>query len=95
MNRRWLSIRTVIALLLVLSLSLVLLHSHPDGPGQQDCGLCYAQHMPGMQAATTNLLVSPALYERRGAAEEPSLESDEFFQAHRGRAPPRSLSASL
>ena len=91
MNRRWLPIRTALAILLVLSLSLVLIHAHQDGPGQ-DCGLCYAQHMPGIQSAATNLLAAPALYEWRTASEAPSLESHAFFPAHPGRAPPQSFS---
>ena len=91
MNRRWHSFRAGLAILLVLSLSLVLIHWHQETPGQ-DCGLCAAQQMPGIQSTTTNLLALPAIYGWRAVAQEPSLESNAFVPAHPGRAPPQSLS---
>ena len=80
------------ALLLLLSLSLVLIHQHPDGAGK-DCGLCDVQRTPGLHSTSEHLLATPALYEWRSAAEEPSLESSSFVPTHRGRAPPRSFSS--
>src|SRR5262245_13793562 len=45
---RWQTIgRMVVASLLVVSLTLLVVHSH-HGPNGEDCRLCYVQKMPGL-----------------------------------------------
>jgi hypothetical protein len=93
MNRRaQLVLRSTIAILLLLSLSVVTVHWHDDKQGQ-DCGLCYAHQMPGLQGTDTPLLAVPGISERRSAVSEQVLVSTAFVPSHPGRAPPRSLSS--
>lgn len=88
MHQRWIPLlRISIAILVILSLSTVLVHWHEDKAGQ-DCGLCAAQQMPGMQSATGVLLVGPALHEWRFVAQDNAQESAIITLVHFGRAPP-------
>jgi len=93
MSRRWLPVlRSSVAILLLLSLSFVLVHWHPD-KSSQDCGLCYAHQMPGLQSAGHYLIAAPNLYVSRLTLSVPVFDSNAYVPAHPGRAPPRSLSA--
>jgi len=85
-------LRSTLAILMVLSLTLVLVHWHQEKPGQ-DCGLCYAHQMSGLHAATGPLLTIPKVSEWRRANSQQILESSAFVPAHPGRAPPKSLSS--
>jgi hypothetical protein len=88
MHQRWIPLlRISIAILVILSLSTVLVHWHEDKAGQ-DCGLCAAQHMPGLQSTTGVLLVIPALHEWRFIAQDDAQESAITTLVHFGRAPP-------
>ena len=92
MNRRaQLVLRSTIALLLLLSLTVVTVHWHDDKQGR-DCGLCYAHQMPGLQGTDVPLLTFPGVSERRSPVSEQVLVSHAFVPSHPGRAPPRSLS---
>jgi hypothetical protein len=93
MDRRWLPVlRSSVAVLVLLSLSFVLVHWHPD-KSSQDCGLCYAHQMPGLQIAGHSLVTGPNLYVWRLTSCAPVFDSHAFVPAHPGRAPPRSLSS--
>jgi hypothetical protein len=93
MSRRWIPVlRSSIAILVLLSLSFVLVHWHPE-KSNQDCGLCYAHQMPGLQGSGHFLVAAPNLYEWRLISSAPILESRAFVPAHPGRAPPQSLSS--
>jgi hypothetical protein len=83
-------LRGSIAILLLFSLAVVLVHWHDDRPGQ-DCGLCYAHQMPGLQSATSPMLGVPEASESRLTDTEQILVSSAFVPSHPGRAPPRSL----
>jgi hypothetical protein len=87
MNRRWLPFRAALAILVVLSLSLVLIHWHQDSPGQ-DCGLCATQHMPTLQSTPQGVATEPVVFEWWHSTESPASESSAFLPAHPGRAPP-------
>jgi hypothetical protein len=91
-RRAQLVLRSTIAILLLVSLTIVSVHWHDDKPGQ-DCGLCYAHQMPGLQGTGASLLVIPGIYEWRSAVSEQVLVSNAFVPSHPGRAPPRSLSS--
>ena len=84
-------LRSSIAILVLFSMAFVLVHWHEEKPGQ-DCGLCYAHQMPGLQDAKAPLLAGPGAYEWRSAASEQVLVSHAFVPSHPGRAPPLSLS---
>jgi hypothetical protein len=73
---------------------MILVHQHREGIGK-DCGLCYAQQLPGLHDTVENPLATPAMSGSRSATQEPSLESIAFVAAHPGRAPPISLSANF
>jgi len=90
-RRAQLVLRSTIAILVLLSLSLVTVHWHDDKQGQ-DCGLCYAHQMPGLQGTDTPLIAVPEISEWRSAVSEQVLVSNAFVPSHPGRAPPRSLS---
>ena len=90
-RRRLPLLRSTLAILMVLSLTLVLVHWHQERPGQ-DCGLCYAHQMPGLDGAAGPLLAIPEVSECPSANFESVLESSAFVPAHPGRAPPLSLS---
>ena len=51
--------RVFVALVLVASLSLILVHSHRDARGQ-DCGLCSVQQMPGLEHVSSAFSFVPA-----------------------------------
>jgi hypothetical protein len=92
MRRRGNSLlRSSIAILILLSLATVLVHWHEDKPGQ-DCGLCAAQQMPGLQAGTSTLLTLPVLHESRFVLQDQVQESVGELPLHSGRAPPTVLS---
>jgi hypothetical protein len=92
MIRRWQPVaRSTIAILLLLSLSVVFVHWHQDKTGR-DCGLCYAHQMPGLQNAAEPLPAVPRVTEWRLVVPEAVLESSAFVLSHSGRAPPLSLS---
>ncbi len=86
-NRGRFPIRALVAVVLLISLSLVMIHWHQEGAGQ-DCGLCAAQHMPGLQSATQSITALPQVLEWRHSTEAPSPEFTAFLPAHPGRAPP-------
>jgi hypothetical protein len=90
-RRAQLVLRSTIAILLLLNLFVVTVHWHDDRQGQ-DCGLCYAHQMPGLQGTGAPLLAVPGISERRSAVSEQVLVSNAFVPSHPGRAPPRSLS---
>ena len=93
MHPHWRQIlRGSITILVLVSLSLVFVHWHEDKPGQ-DCGLCYAHQMPGLENAADPLLSVPQLAEWRFAVPAEILESSAFVTAHPGRAPPRLFSS--
>ena len=93
MVRHWQPLfRSSVAILLLLSLSFVLVHWHEDNKPGQDCGLCYAHQMPGLQSAAKPLLIVPRITEWRSAVPEAVLEFNAFVLSHSGRAPPLSLS---
>ena len=87
MSRRWFSIRALAAVLLVLSLSLVMIHWHQEGTGQ-DCGLCAAHQMPGLEGTAQAAPATPQVVELRPHAGPVQFESNAFVPAHPGRAPP-------
>jgi hypothetical protein len=87
MSRRWFSIRAVAALLLILSLSLVMIHWHQEGNGQ-DCGLCATHQMPGLKGTAQIVPTAPQIFEWRSVTESVLSESSTFVPANPGRAPP-------
>jgi hypothetical protein len=92
MSRRWLPVlRSSVAILVLLSLSFVLVHWHPE-KSSQNCGLCYAHQMPGLQSAGHSLISAPNLDGWRIPLTAPVFDSNAFVPGHPGRAPPRSLS---
>ena len=92
MLRRWLPLlRSSIAILVVLSLAIVLVHWHEDKAGQ-DCGLCAAHQMPGLQSATGILFGSPTMHEWRYLMLEQTQDAVSISLSHAGRAPPAVLS---
>jgi len=93
MVRRWNPLlRSSIAILIVLGLSLVLVHWHPEKAGQE-CGLCTAHQMPGLQSTTVLLLATPGISEWRPRAIEQLIVFSVSIPSHAERAPPRSLSS--
>jgi len=91
-RRAQLVLRSTIAILLLISLTVVMVHWHDDKQGQ-DCGLCYAHQMTGLQSTDAPLLYVPEVAEGRAAVSEQVLVSNAFVPSHPGRAPPRSLSS--
>jgi hypothetical protein len=91
MSRRWFSIRAIAAVLLILSLSLVMIHWHQEGAGQ-DCGLCATHQMAGLEGTAQVAPAAPQRIEWRYHTESASSESSAFIPAHPGRAPPASSS---
>ena len=88
MHQRWIPLlRSSIAIIVILSLSLVLVHWHEDKAGQ-DCGLCAAQQMPGLQGSAAVLLAAPILHEWRFITRDNAQESSKATRLHFGRAPP-------
>jgi hypothetical protein len=85
-------LRSFIAVLLILGLSLVLVHWHPEKSGQ-DCGLCVAHQMPGLQSSAVPFVESPGVYEWYAVLSEQILISSAFVPSHAGRAPPSPFSA--
>ena len=90
-RRAQLVLRSTIAILLLFSLTIVTVHWHDDKQGQ-DCGLCYAHQMPGLQGTDVPLLAIPESAEPHAPVSEQILVSNAFVPSHPGRAPPRSLS---
>jgi hypothetical protein len=88
MLQRWIPLlRSSIAIIVLLSLSTVLVHWHEDKAGQ-DCGLCAAQQMPGLQSTTGALLAVPTMHEWRYVTQVNAEESADTTLLHFGRAPP-------
>jgi len=92
MTRRWFHLRALTALVLLLSLSVIMIHWHQEGAGQ-DCGLCYTHQMPGLRTESHAPVIAPRVLEWRFLSAEPASESQAFVPAHPGRAPPRSFSS--
>lgn len=87
MFRRAQFLRGCFAILLILGLMLVLVHWHQDRAGQ-DCGLCYAHQLAGLQVSAEHGLTAPNVSQWRSSVRERISESDAFAPAHPGRAPP-------
>jgi len=80
--------RAALALLLVASLTIVLVHWHRDSRGP-DCGLCTAQHMPTLQSPAGNLLIVPVAPEWLDVADEAAPTYSGVVLLQLGRAPPQ------
>ena len=88
MNQYWRTYgRAALALLLVASLTIIVIHWHRDSRGQ-DCGLCTVQQMPTLQSPAGNVVVAPITQEWAGIAYKsaPILTRVTLLQS--GRAPP-------
>jgi hypothetical protein len=89
MNGHWRTFsRAALALLLVASLTVVLVHWHRDSRGQ-DCGLCSVQHMPTLQSPAGNLLSVPTTREWMDVVDESNPPFSGVVLLQHGRAPPR------
>jgi hypothetical protein len=76
-----------VALLLVASLSLILVHWHRDSRGQ-DCGLCSVQQMPGLGHVSSEFSFVPAPEEWAEALDSGDPVPSGFVSVLPGRAPP-------
>ena len=91
MNQYWRTYgRAALALLLVASLTIIVIHWHRDSRGQ-DCGLCTVQQMPTLQSPSGNVLVAPITREWAGVDIQPDSLHSEVVLLQSGRAPPRIL----
>jgi len=91
MNQYWRTYgRAALALLLVASLTIIVIHWHRDSRGQ-DCGVCTVQHMPALQSPTGNIVAVPATREWAGSQYEPVPTRTGVVLRESGRAPPRTF----
>jgi hypothetical protein len=89
MNHYWRTYgRAALALLLVASLTIIVIHWHRDSRGQ-DCGLCAVQHMPTLQSPDGNILVPPTIQEWADLLTEVALIYSGIVLLESGRAPPQ------
>jgi hypothetical protein len=88
MNRHWRPFgRAALALLVVASLMIVVVHWHRDSRGL-DCGLCAVQHMPTLQSPTGNLLIVPTTLGWMDVTDKVASIYSGAVLLYRGRAPP-------
>lgn len=94
MNQHWRNLarwgRLALAVLLVVSLTVIVVHWHQDARGQ-DCGLCNAQQMPSLLGSVGNLLIVPVSQEWITPVREVIPVYSEVVRLQRGRAPPQAL----
>jgi hypothetical protein len=89
MNHYWRTYgRAALALLLVASLTIIVIHWHRDSRGQ-DCGLCAAQHLPTLQSPAGKVLVAPTTQEWVDFLLEVTLIHSGIVLFESGRAPPQ------
>jgi hypothetical protein len=89
MNRYWRTYgRAALALLLVVSLTVIVIHWHRDSRGQE-CGLCTVQQMPTLQSPTGNVLIGPTTQEWAGVFSKPAFVYSQVVLLESGRAPPQ------
>ena len=89
MNPYWRTFgRAALALLLVASLTIIVIHWHRDSRGQ-DCGLCTVQQMPTLQSPSGNVVEAPITREWAGPVVQPVSLHSEVVLLKSGRAPPQ------
>ena len=96
MTRPWARLlRISLAVFLVMSVCLVLVHWHIER-ANQDCGICAAHHMPGLQSSAAPIISAPDSYAGNARTVDLASVVQTFVPSHPGRAPPASsLSPSL
>jgi len=93
MTRPWARLlRISLAVFLVLSVCLVLVHWHTER-ASQDCGICAAHHMPGLQSSAAPTLSAPGFYAGSARTLDSISVAQTFVSSHSGRAPPAFLSS--
>jgi hypothetical protein len=80
--------RAALALLLVASLTVIVIHWHRDSRGQE-CGLCTVQQMPTVQSPTGNVLIVPTTEEWARVFTRPASVHSGVVLLESGRAPPQ------